>query len=709
MGNGKWWTTPRRIIQPILRMTDHAVDARKMVDEIQAVGANTILLNVGCIYAFYPTERPYHHTVPGLQGDIFGEAAERARFHGMKVMGRFDLSGLHRDAYEDHPEWFYVSPQGKPMMNREVFATCPSDSYYDDFFYPLYDEVWERYRLDGVFFNMFGYRDRDRQGVYHGPCQCAACRQAFEERHGLPLPTCENYDDPDYYKYLDFREEMYNRTGEKIYSYLKQKSRDIGIFEGRRHRSPARLIELEAGVSAVETHWTLMVPDPGGCGKIHSEAMKGGQIWRYTPGETGRMVRSFEGEYATATNLFNAGGGRYEAHSRGWMGMGIAQAAANDCWPYVPFIGPPWQEDKKTKPLIKELFSFLAAHEKYLGGLVSGAQVAIVQSDNNSRPHLGRPDPVQSAVVPYRGWYSLLVRAHVEFDVVDELQIARNPGILDKYRLLILPNLALLDDSICAALDAYVEAGGALIATHETSLYDREGQARGCFGLACLGAGEVLSQRQNLFNAYFRTEDSAGLPAVADTGLLYMKGGYVYSRLKPGAETALRLTNPIEYAAPEFEVIETTSRFPGLIRYTHGRGKTVYLPWEIDSLVFSMGLEDHIKLLESLVASLVPGGFDFQVDAPAWVEATLHWQPESGRAVVQLVNESGQDGVEFHNPVEIHDIKFRLRLPKRRRVASVSSMWHGWDLDYITENGWLECGAPILKLYDLFVIEFEEE
>ena len=707
MGEGKWWTTPRRIIQPVLRLADHSVDTVKMVDEIKAVGANTILLNVGCIYAWYPTGRPYHHTVPGMSRDIFGEVAERARFHGMRVMGRFDLSGLHRDAYEDHPEWFYVSPQGRPMMNRGVFATCPSDSYYDDFFYPLYDEVWERYQLDGVFFNMFGYRDRDRQGVYHGPCQCAACRHAFEERHGIPLPTREDYEDPDYYKYLDFREEMYNRTGEKIYTYLKGKSENIGIYEGRRHRSPARLIELEAGVSAVETHWTLMLPHPTEGSQIHSAAMSGGKIWRYTPGETGRMVRSFEGDYATATNLFQAGGGRFEAHSRGWMGMGIAQAAANDCWPYIAFIGPPWLEDKKTKPVIKELYSFLAANEDCFRGLVSGAQVAILQSDNNTRPHLGRPDPVQSAVAPYRGWYSLLVKAHVEFDVVDELQIARNPRILDKYRLLILPNLALLDDSICAVLDACVEAGGSLMATYETSLYDRGGRARGSFGLACLGAGEVLSERKNLFNAYFRNDAPGKLPAVADTGLLYMKGGYVYSQLKPGADTALKLTNPIEYAAPEFEVIEATSRFPGVIWYTHGRGKTVYLPWEIDSLIFSMGLEDHIRLLEDLIASLVPGGFDFQVEAPSWVEATLHHQPESGRAIVQLVNESGQDGVEFREPVEIHDITFRLRLPPRRSVRSVRSLWHDWELEYTLSDGWLECGAPVLKLYDMITIDFE--
>jgi hypothetical protein len=708
MGEGKWWTTPRRIIQPVLRLADHSVDTVKMVDEIAEVGANTVLLNVGCIYAWYPTGQAYHHTVPGLSRDIFGEVAERARAHGMKIMGRFDLSGLHQDAYEDHPEWFYVSGQGKPMMNRGVFATCPSGSYYEDFFYPLYDEVWERYRLDGVFFNMFGYRDRDRQGVYHGPCHCTACRRIFRERYGLRLPEREDYDDPDYYRYLDFREEMYNETGRKIYAYLKEKSPDIGIYEGRRHRSPVRLLELEAGVSAVETHWTLMIPHPTEGGQIHSAAMNGGKIWRYTPGETGRMVRSFEGEHATAVNLFQAGGGRFEAHSRGWMGMGIAQAVANDSWPYIAFIGPPWLEDKKTKPVIRELYSFLAAHEDCFRGLVSGAQVAILQSENNSRPHLGRPDPLSSVTAAYRGWYSLLVKAHVEFDVVDELQITRDPRILDKYRLLILPNLALLDDPVCAALDAHVEAGNSIIATYETSLYDCRGVARGEFGLACLGVGEVLAERKNLFNAYFRNGDADRLPCIADTGLLYMKGGYVYGRLKPGAETALRLTNPIEYAAPEFEVIEATSRFPGLIRYNHGRGRTAYLPWQIDALVFSMGLEDHILLLEELIASLVPGGLDFHLEAPAWVEATLHTQPESGRAIVQLVNESGQDGVEFREPVEIHDISFRLRLPPGRGVGSVRSVWHDWELDYSLRDGWLECGAPVLKLYDLIAIELVE-
>ena len=57
---------------------------------------------------------------------------------------------------------------------------------------------------------------------------------------------------------------------------------------------------------------------------------------------------------------------------------------------------------------------------------------------------------------------------------------------MDRFKTLILPNIAALSDEQCRQLRAFVDRGGSLVATYETSLYDEWGARRDDFGLADL-------------------------------------------------------------------------------------------------------------------------------------------------------------------------------------------------------------------------------
>src|ERR671936_48551 len=113
-----WWEAPFRVLQTNLTVPDGARDGAAIAAEARDYGASVLLLNAGGIYAFYPTEVPYHRRSPALKGDLFGEAAHFCQEHGLRLVARFDLSGLHRDAYEAHPEWFYQTADGRPMVDK---------------------------------------------------------------------------------------------------------------------------------------------------------------------------------------------------------------------------------------------------------------------------------------------------------------------------------------------------------------------------------------------------------------------------------------------------------------------------------------------------------------------------------------------------------------------------------------------------------------
>ena len=69
-----------------------------------------------------------------------------------------------------------------------------------------------------------------------------------------------------------------------------------------------------------------------------------------------------------------------------------------------------------------------------------------------------------------------LVEARIPFEMVYEQLLDREH--VDRFKLLILPNIAALSDCQCEQLRQFVQRGGSILATFETSLYDEAGRKR---------------------------------------------------------------------------------------------------------------------------------------------------------------------------------------------------------------------------------------
>ena len=77
----------------------------------------------------------------------------------------------------------------------------------------------------------------------------------------------------------------------------------------------------------------------------------------------------------------------------------------------------------------------------------------------------------------------------------------------NQFRTLILPNIAALSTAQCDQLREFVERGGSIVATYETSLYDEWGVQRQDFGLASLfGASFAGSKEGPMLNSYLSLE-----------------------------------------------------------------------------------------------------------------------------------------------------------------------------------------------------------
>ena len=102
-----------------------------------------------------------------------------------------------------------------------------------------------------------------------------------------------------------------------------------------------------------------------------------------------------------------------------------------------------------------------------------------------------------------QGIYDALLRGRFAFDFVHEDRL--EPERLSKYRALLLPNIAMLSDRQCQQIRDYVQSGGSIMASFETSLYDENLKPRADFGLADLlgisKAGDVIGTNGNAYYA----------------------------------------------------------------------------------------------------------------------------------------------------------------------------------------------------------------
>ena len=161
-------------------------------------------------------------------------------------------------------------------------------------------------------------------------------------------------------------------------------------------------------------------------------------------------------------------------------------------------------------------------------------------------------------------------------------QEAFDAARLEQFKVLALPNVANLSDGQCAQLKAFVEKGGGLVATHETSLNDERGKRRADFGLAGLFgasfAGNVIERQQN---AYLNLEDHSHplLAGLDFAGRMIHGVKRVEIRTAPGLRAPL-MTVPTYPDLPMEEVYvrDMKTDIPGVMAHASGAGRVVYFP-----------------------------------------------------------------------------------------------------------------------------------
>ena len=632
-------------------------DSKFWLDYFKRTKSDAVCLSAGGCVAYYPTKVPFHHRSAWLgERDVFGELVAGCRKLGMVVIARTDPHATYDDVQAANPDWIAVDAAGKPRRHwasPEMWVTCGLGPYNFEFMTEVKKEIMARYKVDAIFINRW-----DGSGM----CYCEHCRKNFQAASGHDLPRTNDPQDAARRAYILWHQQRLFDLWRLWDAEVRKINPDSCVIPNTGGGATSALDMQRIGelaptlIADRQARRGLTVPWANG---------KNGKEFRATMGHkpiVGIFSVGVEEPYRWKDSV------QSEAEFRLWVADGVA----NDLRPWFTKFSGVLHDERWLKP-VEELYLRYARWEKYLRNERPLARVGLVYSQQTAWFHGGR---VEDHTL---GWYQALIEARIPFEMVhDRLLDAAHVGA---FKTLILPNIAALSESQCAQLRPFVERGGGLVATYETSLYDEWGVKRKDFGLAELFGvtfkGLVEGPMQN---SYLRLETD---PATGRRHPL-LAGLEDAPRIINGVrrievEATRPFPNPPLTLIPSYPDLPMEKVYPRVLKTDvpqlylreSGAGRVVYFPWDIDRTFWEVLAVDHFKLLRNAVVWATNEDAPVTVTGPGVLDITV-WQQQSSLTVhlVNLTNPMMMKG-PIRELIPIGAQKVRVLLPDGAQAKKV--------------------------------------
>jgi hypothetical protein len=574
----------------------------------------------------------------------------------MVVIARTDPHATYDDARAAHPDWIAVDAAGKPRRHwasPEMWVTCGLGPYNFELMTDVHKEIMSRYRVEAIFINRWNGS---------GMCYCEHCRKNFRNASGHELPRTSNPQNPARRAYIVWQQQRLFELWRLWDNEVRRINPDGCVIPNTGGGATSALDMQRIGELA-----PMLVAD---------RQARRGLTPPWANGKNGKELRAAMGR-KPIVGIFSIGveepyrwkdSVQSEAEIRLWVADGVANGLRP--W-FTKFSGV--LHDKRWLGPVEELYRRYARWEKYLRNEGTFARVALVYSQQTA--WLGSAKIEDHTL----GWYQALIEARIPFEMVHDRLLDRDH--LAPFKTLILPNIAALSDAQCRQLRDFVDRGGSLISTYETSLYDEWGVKRTDFGLAELFGvtftGQTVGPMQN---SYLRLETD---PATGDRHPL-LTGLEDAPRIINGVrrvevKSTERFLNPPLTLVPSYPDLPMEKVYPRVPKTDVpqiffrelGRARVVYFPWDIDRTFWELLALDHFRLLRNAVTWATNEAPPVTVAGLGVLDVTF-WRQKDSLTVhlVNLTNPMMMKG-PIRELIPIGEQQVRLRLPDGKRAKEV--------------------------------------
>ena len=524
---------------------------------------------------------------------------------------------------------------------------CINNPKYRDFLARLLAEAFERYDLAGLYVD----------GLTPHRCFCRHCRDKYHEMFGQAMPVetlakgrdwCVLWEmvsrpewvgdpeDPDTQRYTEFLSKSLGEVTQLLSKTVK-------------HCRP----------EAVTIFHSWPKPDTMDCYDGTLTEIYVSQPWRHKLwkfGELANYSNIFPSPVLFNIYLHDHG---TEAEARTKLIQGLANGCYPNCWNIVG-MRPIFRFMRENA----ECFDFLRTRPVRFIALPRRLHDSTAQQQLKARNGASGKTVHDRFLSPYVGLYSAVVRQGLP---IVTLQSADFHEHLDGFRVLCLANEACLSDRQIGAVRKFVAAGGGLIATHETSLYDEKGRRRGDFALA------------DVLGVHCERALPAGARAIRITARHAVTAGL--DAAGPLAHDDAHLVVSLAGATQLAELVDGATEpkpAPAIVTHSYGSGRVVYLPGRWDAMQCDRPTPAIERCLANAVRWVAGGSVPLEVTARAPVGASLFEQPD--RRILHLVNLNGD--TEYHSDriQPLGPVRVRLAIPKDRQVRQLRRLWAKADL-----------------------------
>jgi hypothetical protein len=547
----------------------------------------------------------------------------------------------------------------------------------------VHKEIMDRYEPDGIFSNRW---------AGSGICYCEHCKRNFKEYSGLGLPQKVNRFDPVWQKYDEW-------------STLRLKELWV-LWDGiiRNRKSTSRFIPNGFPDKVITGRLSDIV--------FTDHQARSGVIPPWSNGKGAKELRASIGMKPLG-GIFSVGveeqyrwkdSVQSEAEIRVW----VAECTANGMRPwFTKFSGVLY--DKRWLETVAKIYEVLYRNERYLRNIAPIARVGMVFSEKN--PDYGIKSWQQRSGDHSSGMYHALLENRIPFEMVNASLL--DAEHLQPFKLLILPNIATLSDSQCDQLRQFVNNGGSLLATYETSLYDGEGKQRKDFGLSdVLGVSYDQSVEGPMQNSYLRLRQDKATnrfhPVLKDLEDAYRIINTIYRvKVTPKADFPLPVTLIPTY--PDLPMEDVYPRVPKTdIRELYlkdtGKSRVAYFPGDLDRTFWQIMSADHGKLLRNTILWALNEEPLAEVKGPGIIDVTL-WKQEESMTVhlVNLTNPMMMKG-PFRELIPV-DTAVSIRIPEGKKIKAVHLLVRNETPEYEIINGAVSLAVTQIPDHEIVALD----
>jgi len=658
-------------------------DAKTYVDLLRLAEVQSAVVyahsHVG--HCNFPTK--VGHTHNGMQGKThLKDVIALCHQNGIAVQLYYSVI-FDRWAYDNHPDWRIILVNGRPAGETGRHGlNCPN-SPYRDYVVALTEEMCQQLDFDGIRYDMT---------FWPNVCYCPHCQKRFASEVGGELPKVIQWDDPHWVSFQRKREEWLLDFAH----LLTEKVRSLKPLATVEHQASTYPQTWRLGVTYGLTQQCDFLQ-----GDFYGDALQGSFVRKLFYNLSENQPYGFE--TSMMVNLRNHTAKKSKDLLRTKAFACLADAGA---FVFIDAIDPVGTLNRSVYQRMGEIFGETRVYEKYLGGGKLCEDVAVYLSteskfdyaDNGKAPD----DPKLSSRLPHVDAALATVRALIDQHIPYGVITKKNLGGLSRYKILVLPNVLMMDTEEVEAVRNYVNSGGSLYASKYTSLSTKDGKRQKDFLLAdvfgCSFVGETEESKTYISPSPGRATELFGgytskYPAMLDDAQLIIKNTGTSEVL---ATLVLPYTNPSDttkFASIHSNPPGIQTAHPAVIMNRFGKGKVIYATGDIENN--EVAREIFVQLLKQLFDRFTIG-----TDAPQCVEVTTFDQPDKNRYLISLINFQK----DLPN-IPVENIKLRVRLEgkvaKRLLLLPEEKSWH-----YEKKLDLVEFAVPRLETFHMLSLEY---